>query len=1411
MKGVYTAIFCIVSALVFSQVPAAGLIGAWPFNGNAVDVSGTGNDGTVFGATLTSDRCGNVNSAYRFNGINNYIRMLFAGPTGTLSRSISFWARTTNTVINSPKVTFEYGGNSGVNDCYQVVWNFCGPGVGLSVGAQSLIRGNNCLLNNSWHHIVIVFNPSVSLIYSNVSFYIDGVLQPVISCFTTGITASINTGIASPVTIGRNANASNRFWSGDLDDFYLYNRPLTFAEVLQLYTACPPPVAGNTLACTGATVVYSIAPISNASYVWSLPGGWTGTSTTNTISAVVNNAGTLSVTATSTCGTFGPSTLSVGILSLPVLSITSTNTTICAGTSATLSVFGANTYTWVSPVSSASSIVVSPLVTTVYTVTGRNTVTGCLGTNTLSLGVIASPTLVPTSTGSLACVGNTASLSATGALSYTWLPINVSNSVVTVSPLATTIFTLRGLNLAGCIGSSTINVLVPAAMTISVSAGSASVCPGAGVILTATSSGGPAPFSYSWTSGPLTNTYAATSMVGGNVIYTITSMNANNCQAIRTTTVFFFNPVNLTVADKSVCPGILTTFTVSGAATYTWLPGMITGNSYSLIPVGASIYTVTGTSINGCTASATPSIDIRPVPIVSFVNTTITCASLGTSTVIAVGGQGPNSYLWNPSAQTSSVGSNLISGIYTVSVIDNGTGCTTVGTTTLDPIDPFTGTVSATSSLVCNGLNTGTASIALNGGSGNRTYFWSNPAGGQSQASATVLSAGVHTVIVTDVVTACTVTQTFQITQPAPFFLTAVSSTSQTCVNNNVILSVTGAGGSAPYTFSWTAGPAANFYITTSSVGANPIYTISAIDTNSCPATTTISLLFTDIPSLTVNSPTICAGQTATLTASGAQSYLWYPGGFAGSSVNMYPLSSRIYTVVGVTLGCQATTTVFVKVNPLPMPVVNSNNNVCEGFSIILSTANIGTYLWTGPASFTSSNQNPVINAVNFNNHNGIYSLFFTDLNGCSASTSTFVSVLINPVISISEASVCIGEAATLSVSGAASYFWNGPNTYTAVGAQVFIPQVTAATVGNYTVFGTGANFCVTSTIVTLTGYPYPLPTPSISSLPNACIQSTVVMRGSGGSSYLWSGPGNLNSTSATLNFSPDNVNMSGIYTLTVKNTSNCAASTTVMLRVYALPSATLLSNKNNICVPFCAQFSLKVSPNNIAPVKGFYFINNAGLFTDSTLTSCFAKGEDKMMQVNYIDTNNCVNSSTLIVNANPKPVADFQFYPTEPFTITDRVSFINLSSRSHDNEFTWHFSKDEAVVKLENPFHVFDLPDNYPVVLIVKNGWGCEDTIVRNIIVTEELSLFVPNSFTPNNDGKNDVFQPKGVGISKYNLDIFDRWGHKVFNTSDFNQPWDALINGEPCKEDTYIWTIDVTGISGKERKYNGLVNVLR
>jgi hypothetical protein len=221
-----------------SYVPTNGLVGWWPFNGNANDESGNGNNGTVNGATLTTDRFGNANQAYDFDGVDDFIQT----PNNSLAGSftISGWYKMPTYNINSLGANdfIFFCNHSGINDNNRNVLvgyrNF-----GLEYGHSTYIQNNSSNMTgyyglndipiaNVWHHIVFVFDNGVSvkmyldnnLVYSNISVISNSSLPSLPFFFGVGIATQFN------------------FFQGQLDDFAVWNRVLSQSEILNLYIGC---------------------------------------------------------------------------------------------------------------------------------------------------------------------------------------------------------------------------------------------------------------------------------------------------------------------------------------------------------------------------------------------------------------------------------------------------------------------------------------------------------------------------------------------------------------------------------------------------------------------------------------------------------------------------------------------------------------------------------------------------------------------------------------------------------------------------------------------------------------------------------------------------------------------------------------------------------------------------------------------------------------------------------------------------------------------------------------------------------------------------------------------------------------------------------------------------------------------
>lgn len=258
-------------AQVPSYVPTNGLVGYWPFNGNANDESGNGNNGTVNESVLTADRFGSLNSAYSFDGVNDFIQT----PNQTLTGSVSFsgWYKMSNFTLPENDVFF-VSNQSTVDNTYSanIAFGFRSyqGEFGHSTYVQSPLTGyyatDNLPQANIWHNITCVFENG-----SYVKMYLDGVLfyNNTNSVLTNSSQASL------PLLFG-GSGTSPYYYFGDLDDIGIWNRALTADEVLALYNGCnvtPQVVAGNANPSAFANSVYTCNNNSGSTYNWSVNNG----------------------------------------------------------------------------------------------------------------------------------------------------------------------------------------------------------------------------------------------------------------------------------------------------------------------------------------------------------------------------------------------------------------------------------------------------------------------------------------------------------------------------------------------------------------------------------------------------------------------------------------------------------------------------------------------------------------------------------------------------------------------------------------------------------------------------------------------------------------------------------------------------------------------------------------------------------------------------------------------------------------------------------------------------------------------------------------------------------------------------------------------------------------------------------
>jgi serine protease len=446
---------------------------------------------------------------------------------------------------------------------------------------------------------------------------------------------------------------------------------------------------GTCLSTKTATIVITTGPTINVNtptVCASTPATLTATGATNytwtagpfTASMAASPAATTVYTVTGNNG--GCSTIKTATIYVtPNPTVTVNNQTICAGGTATITANGAASYSWSTGFTS-NPLIVSPSSNTVYTVIG--TTTGCTNTKTVSVTVGSSlSVLIGTNPGSI-CAGGSSTLSASGAVNYTWTPGSSTATSIVVNPSSTSTYTLVGTNGA-CTGSTTavVTIITTPSMAISTSP-SPTICAGKSVTMTASGFYS----TYVWASPSATaSSYAATP--GTSTNYTVVGSGSGGCttSSIIAITVKTNPLTSLTSTNANCtnpCSGIANGITSAGTAPYTY---SLTGGSCTTLPCSnlcAGNYTLVTNDAFGCTAANTFSITAPTNNLLSNVtvtNSACSSCSTGIANVNVVGGVSPYTYTWAPSGGNAATANGLAPICYTVTVAD-ANGCAVTNT-----------------------------------------------------------------------------------------------------------------------------------------------------------------------------------------------------------------------------------------------------------------------------------------------------------------------------------------------------------------------------------------------------------------------------------------------------------------------------------------------------------------------------------------------------------------------------------------------------------------------------------------------------------------------------------------------------------------------------------------------------------
>ncbi len=1238
----------------------------------------------------------------------------------------------------------------------------------------------------------------------------------------TGTATAVGAGGIAPYTYLWSSGGTNALETGLLAGSYTCTvtdangcTTTTIATVVEP-TQVTSTISGVDILCNGgnngsATVVPA-GGIGPYTYLWTPTAQTTATATTllaGTYSCDITDANGCSITVTITLTEPAALTATTSFTQATCSQANgSADVTVSGG-------IGPYTYSWSS---GGTAALETGLAANTYTVTFTDA-NGCSDTAQVTVPNAASPAIVVSGTTAVTCFGGadgtatTVTTGGTAPYTYAWALTGGTGSVGTGMIAGNYTVTVTDAN--GCTATATTTITEPTLVTATSSTTDV-ICNGdATGTATAVGAGGIAPYTYLWSSGG-TNALE-TGLAAGS--YTCTVTDANGCTTTTSVTVVEPTQVTSTISGVDILcfggnNGSATVTPAGGIGPYTYLWSPSAQTTATATTLTAQTYSCDITDANGCSITLTITLTEPPALAATTSFTQSTCSQAnGSADVTVTGGTGPGTYtyVWAPSGGTAALETNLAAGTYTVTFTD-ANGCIDTAQVTVPNAASPAIVVSGTTAVTCFGGADGTATTVTTGGTAPYTYAWALTGGTGSVGTGMI--AGNYTVTVTDA-NGCTATATTIITEPT--LVTATSSTTDVICNAGATGTATavGAGGIGPYTYSWSTVPVQTTATATALLAGS--YTCTVTDANGCSTTTSVTVVEpTQVTSTISGVDILCFGGnngSATVTPAGGigpYTYMWSPS--AQTTQTATTLTAQTYSCdITDANGCSITITITLTEPPALSAVTSFTQSTCgasNGTADVVVSGGAGpyTYLWN-PSGGTSSTE-PNIPA-------GPYTVLITDSNMCTLTASVTVPSAPGPVAVIAPPSnvLCFGGntgSALASVSsggtGPFSYVWSNNDLDSLAGNLI---------AGNYSVVITDANGCTSSASVLITEPP--LLTVQANANPNTICAGTVVAlssnAGGGVPAYTfdWT-PGPL--SGANQNVTPM---VSTTFVVTVTDANGCTTTQNVPVTVNPLPVAVVGADVTQGCAPVCVNFAdlstiasgtitswaWDFGDGNTSNVQNppLHCYDSAGVYTVTLFVTSSDGCSQTIVMNNYI---------TVFAN----PVAAFGAGPLPTTILNPEIFFTDSSTLAA--EWNWNFGDFlNSASTDQNPSFTYNEADCYLVTLEVTSSDGCVDTATQEICIGPDVSIYVPNTFTPNGNGLNDVFIPITIGIDpeQYELWIFDRWGNMIFYTNDLDEGWDGRVQGmtEIVQQDTYVWKIVAKDLVGNQHNLIGHINVIK
>lgn len=1064
------------------------------------------------------------------------------------------------------------------------------------------------------------------------------------------------------------------------------------------------------------------------------------------------------------------------------------------------------------------TITVTPATTTTYVVTMNGGACVKRDTITVNIGSITA-TATPTN---VTCFGaNNGSILAgsaqgTAPYNYQWSANASAGNVSPAINLAPGNYQVTVTDASGCSGSATATITQPTQLSFTTATVHDSCYGDAKGRITVTPQGGTPNYSYNWSNGQTTQT--AINLLANT--YSVTVYDANQCSA--TASIVVNQPSQLSFLPAQIhdirCYNETTgsiTVTNNGGTnpySYSWAPGISSTNA-TVSNLAAGTYNVTVYDAYQCTASASYSVT-QPASGLAFAPSVITnpsCFGLsdGSATVNAAGGAGNVTYLWTPSGQTTATGTNLSAQTYTIVATDDSS-CT--ATTTVTPVNPpqlqITGIVTDVS---CFGANNGAIDITVTNAFPTATYNWFT---GQNTEDLTGIAAGTYNVTVTDAHN-CTAQRGFTVNEPAALVITQPVIVDVACYGQSTgSVTVNNTGGIGPFNYGWSpAGPNSSTYPS----AAAGTYDVTITDNNGCTASASYqvnqpasALVFGNA----VITNVACNGaQTGSITVNVSGGTTTSPYSYSWSA----PASSSTSTASGLPAG-QYTVTVtdangctLSQTNSITQPTAVTfgaaaiNNVSCnggnDGSALLNPTGGTGSYSYTWNGT-PGSNPQTGLSA-------NTYTVVVTDGNNCTFSTTVNITepaaIVVTPIATDATCAGAPNGSIDANPTGGTqpyNFIWSNGDP----GQVIFNLQA-----GLYRVTVTDDNGCSASAGANV-NEPFPLSFTLHAEqvkCPGDMNGSIEVLSPTGGTQ-----PYNFAATPDGANFYYPSTGTkieglaSNMYAVIMSDNNGCTLVDSVFVPAPIADTYAFTTDSTSCYGTDYSDGAIHIEGFTIQNSPYQFSVDGSPLQYSGDFYGLKA-GNHVVLAVNNFG---CDTSITAIV---PEPVDAFtEILPGDTTLALGQSVQLGSTFGPYPSStivgYSWSPINGLSCTDCPQPTVTTYARETRYVLTITYND-HCKTSADVLIGVEGAEPFFVPNSFSPNGDGNNDVFQIYGVGIKTIDLKIFNRWGELVYESNNQFDGWDGTYKGVLQQPGVYVYNVYVTYLNDKKEQKVGSITILR